>query len=147
VDYIACGLYATVVCGEYLPNEDGVATLKTLTAQQTWGDGGQQADMAEACASWNVNPIPSSLRTAVQSKAKALLISGDLDIRTPPRLGAQAAKGLPGSTHLVIPYAGHADTAVTIPCVAQIITDYFNANGDMASVNTGCTKSLSPPVW
>jgi pimeloyl-ACP methyl ester carboxylesterase len=144
VSYVAPGLFAAVVCAEWLPNSSGVAALKALAAQQKWADA-QMIELAEACASWKVSAISAALRAPVSSTAKTLLLSGEIDIRTPPAQGTHAAKTLPASTHLVVPYASHS--TISVACAVQILTAFFKAEGEMAAVDTSCLKSVPQPAW
>jgi len=145
-DLLADALHAAVVCAEWLPNEAGIADLQKLASQQTWGSPSDTA-LAEACAAWKVNPVPASLRAPVTSSAKALLITGELDLRTPVSLGEHTAATLKNATHLVVPYAGHADEMATNTCVNQIMTDFIKADGDIKAVDTSCLGKRTQPSW
>jgi len=142
---VAPGLFHTVVCAEWLPNSPGAAALGVLSAKQTWGDFGHMTELAEACAAWKVRPVESSLRLPVQSSVKALLLSGDIDVRTPPEMGTHTAKTLPNATHVVIPHASHS--TISVSCAAQILVDFFVADGKMSAVDTSCLKAIKQPAW
>jgi pimeloyl-ACP methyl ester carboxylesterase len=145
--YVAPGIYTAVNCAEGWPNSGGVAALRALGAQQQWGPYGAESmiELGEACASWKVTPLDAALRKPVQSALKVLLLSGGIDIITPPSVGDRAALTLPHATHLVVPETTHS--VMRVPCVGKIITDFFVAEGDMAKVDTSCLKSLPAPTW
>ena len=145
VDYVAPGLYATVVCAENLPSAGSLADLQSLQDAQKWGGDASMIDLYEACASWNVSPLDPSLRTAVRSNAKVLLLDGDLDLNTFPEWGAHAAETLPNGTNVVVPYATHSTMGV--PCVGDVITQFFRADGDMTKVDASCIGALVEPAW
>ncbi len=61
----------------------------------------------EICAAWPALDHGDAFRSPVRSHVPALIISGTLDSRTPPRNAEEVRTGLPNSTHLVIENAGH----------------------------------------
>jgi pimeloyl-ACP methyl ester carboxylesterase len=144
VSYVAPGLFATVVCAEWLPNSGGVAALEALLAKQTWGDPGM-IDLAKACAAWKVGALAASLRTPVVSKVKTLLLSGEIDVRTPPAMGTLAAKTLANSQHLIVPYASHS--TISVACAAKILSAFLKSDGELASLDSSCLKSVPQPAW
>jgi hypothetical protein len=101
--------------------------------------------MFEACSAWNVHPIDASLRTPVVSQAKVLLLNGDLDLNTYPEWGTHAAKTLPNSTSLLVPYATHS--TMIVPCVGDVIAQFITHDGDMTKVDDSCIKTLPAPSW
>ena len=143
LDYVAPGLFATVMCSEYLPNSQGSAALMALTTQQTWGN--TYDDFPDGCAGWKVDPLAASLRSPVQSSAKVLLTNCTLDLNTFPEWGTHAAATLPNATSLVFPYATHE--AMVTPCGASIMEAYLLADGDVSKVDTSCVQKLTEPAW
>jgi pimeloyl-ACP methyl ester carboxylesterase len=145
--YVAPGIYIAVTCAENWPNAPGVAGLTALGAKQVWGpyEANSMIDLGEACSSWNVTPLEGTLRQPVQSSVKVLLLSGGIDIITPPSVADQAAKTLSHATHLIFPETTHS--IMRIPCAGQIISDFFAAEGEMTKVDTSCLKSLPAPAW
>jgi pimeloyl-ACP methyl ester carboxylesterase len=144
LDYVAPGTFETVECAEYVPNSMGIDALKAIAAKTTWG-AGTYVDRADACKAWSVMPVSAALRTAVTSSAKVLLLNGDLDLNTFPEWGARAAKTLPNSASLTIPYATHS--TMSIPCVGTIIGAFLAADGAMGMVDTSCVAALPQPAW
>jgi pimeloyl-ACP methyl ester carboxylesterase len=144
LSYVAPALFETVVCAEWLPNT-AIADMQTLQAQQKWGDGAE-IGIAKACASWAVNPIDASLRQAVSSQSsKVLLMSGDIDIRTPVSVGEQAKKTLPNATHIDVPFASHG--TIEQPCAASIMSQFIIADGDITAVDQSCLAAMIQPAW
>lgn len=143
-EYVAPGLHATVVCAEWFPNSGGISALESQLAKQTWAST-DRIDLAAACQFWNVSPLDASWRKPVASKIRTLLLSGEIDVRTPPEMGTQALKTLPNGTHLIIPYASHS--TISVPCAAQIITDFFDADGEISKVDTSCIGKIPHPGW
>ena len=144
VEYVAPGLLLTVMCAEWFPNSGGMASLKAKAAQRTWVRA-SALDLPAACASVKVQPISATLRKAVSSNVNTLLLSGEIDIRTPASMGTHAAKTLPNSVHVVIPYASHSTISNT--CAVKMITAFFDTDGDVKKLDTSCTKTVAHPGW
>ena len=138
------GLLLTVMCAEWYPNSGGMAQLKAKAAQKTWVRA-SALDLPSACSSVPVKPISAALRKPVTSKVKTLLLSGEIDIRTPASMGTHVAKTLPNSVHVVIPYASHS--TISSSCAVSLITAFFDTDGDVKKLDTSCTKSVAHPGW
>jgi pimeloyl-ACP methyl ester carboxylesterase len=63
----------------------------------------------DLCAALNVPDLGDAFRAPLQSDVPALLISGTLDGRTPPRQATELAAGMPNAVQVVIDGAGHSD--------------------------------------
>ncbi|MGI9505956.1 MAG: alpha/beta hydrolase, partial [Geminicoccaceae bacterium] len=59
------------------------------------------------CEAWNVGVLPSSFRAPIRSDVPVLLISGELDPRTPLANAENVAKHLPNAVHLRIGGVAH----------------------------------------
>jgi pimeloyl-ACP methyl ester carboxylesterase len=140
-DYVAPGVYESVVCSEDLPNSQGVPALELLAAKQVWSDP-VGIDIAHGCSAWNVQPIDASLRSPISSPAKILLLSGAIDLNTPVAWGNLAKQTLPNATHLVIPGATHG--TIHVPCASDIATHFLRADGDMSGVDVSCLAAIQP---
>jgi hypothetical protein len=55
---------------------------------------------------------------------------------TPPEGAERAAQRFSAGHHVIVPDATHS--VMVTPCGSQIITDFFYAEGDFASVDTSC---------
>ncbi len=144
VEYVAPGLLLTVMCAEWYPNSGGMDKLKAKAATKTWVRS-SSLDLPAACSSVAVKPVRAALRKAVTSKVNTLLLSGEIDIRTPATMGTRAAKTLPNSVHVVIPYASHS--TISNSCASKLIQDFFNSDGDVKKLDTSCTKTIAHPGW
>lgn len=63
----------------------------------------------DLCAALDVPDLGDAFRAPLKSDVPALLISGTLDGRTPPRQAAELAAGMPNAVQVVIDGAGHSD--------------------------------------
>jgi pimeloyl-ACP methyl ester carboxylesterase len=142
--YVAPGLYMTVLCAEDLPNTPDLGALEALAARQIWGDD-HVLETARACPAWMVSDIGVALRSPVVSSAKTLLMSGAIDLNTFPEDGTHAAETLEHGTHLIVPYATHS--TMLVPCGADIMTDFLLADGEMSAVDTSCLDHLQHRAW
>jgi hypothetical protein len=143
-EFVARGLYMTILCAEYLPNSPGPERLWEIYEEQEWPDS-TFATVADICEHWEVEPVDASLRHPVLSLAPSLLMSGQFDLNTVPEWGDHVAETLPNSTHLVVPMATHY--TLWDSCPAQIVTDYLLAGGDPGGVDTSCLEVMPHPGW
>jgi pimeloyl-ACP methyl ester carboxylesterase len=142
--YVSPGTYVAVTCAEDFASSEGLQALRARAAAAVWGVG-DSLDLAEACSAWHVTQVPASVRRPVASRAKLLLLNGDLDLDTFPEWGAHVAQTLPASTNVTVPFATHS--TMSVPCVADIIQAFVAADGDIAQVDMSCLQRLSPPPW
>jgi pimeloyl-ACP methyl ester carboxylesterase len=143
LDYVAPGLFMLVICTESLPNSD-LGALEMLAQHQTWGDD-STVQFGRTCSSLTVPPLSASLRMPVSSNVKTLILNGDLDLNTFPEAGAHAQATLPGATNIVLPYATHS--TMQTRCGAQLIENFFLADGDITRTSTACVAAITPPPW
>jgi pimeloyl-ACP methyl ester carboxylesterase len=142
--YVAPALWMTVVCAEAFPNAGGLEALFETVASATWPSNAA-VEYAKACAAWDVGAIAATMRVPVVSDANVLVLSGGLDLITTPASGEHTAATLANGTHLVVPYAFHG--TLREPCAGGIITDFFDAGGDISNVDTSCLEKLTHPDW
>ncbi len=143
-DYVAPGLFITVACAEWLPNSAGVAALQTSLAAQEWPDD-THVVLAEACPSWDVNPIAATLLEPVVSDIPTLLMNGAIDLNTPQEWGPHAELTLSHGTNILVPFATHS--TLSVPCAAHIMARFILNDGDMSAVDTSCLASVTHSAW
>jgi pimeloyl-ACP methyl ester carboxylesterase len=142
--YVAAGTWMTVECAEDFPFSGGLATIDESVAKQTWPT--DRAHVYGAvCQTWPVHAIDAATHAPVVSDVPTLLLSGEIDLRTPPDWAARAQKTLSHGTHLVVPQAFHG--TMLLPCVADVISDFFLAEGDASRVSRDCIAKLPKPSW
>lgn len=82
----------------------------------------------QSCEVWGVDTAAAIENERVQSDVPTLIISGLFDPVTPPSSGDSAAAGLPNSTHIVFPTAGHGITFTDNDagaCAKEIMLDFL----------------------
>ena len=62
----------------------------------------------DVCEAWDIEPLPDGDRAPLESDVAVLMVSGELDAKTPPINAIELAKGLPNATHLQIDGMGHS---------------------------------------
>jgi len=137
-DTQAIGMMFSIVCSE------DVALSRRPGAVVS---GGFMADLyfrtfAVACTDWPTKPFPLSMIQAMKIDRPALVISGDSDPVTPPRLGALALATFTSGVHAIV--AGGLHTNSSRPCVAKIIAS-FVADPATGGRDHACLKHSTPP--
>lgn len=145
---LSLGLFSTISCTEFLPNAGGVGSLRALTEQQSWGNDLTSNEapvrLAEACEQWAPAQQDPSLRQPVIADVPVLLLSGGLDLATPPAWGEHAAATLSRSRHIVVPYAGHG---LPETCTRPLATAFFEAEGAPDRLDISCLFEAVAPSW
>lgn len=137
---IATGLHYSVLCAEDWPRFDP-ATLEAVNAETYLG--GLVAESVDAvCRVWPAGEAPADAAEPLRSDIPTLLLSGADDPVTPPVYGAQVARTLSRSRHLVAPGMGHGVAARG--CLPDLIAD-FVAAGAAEGLDAGCVEDIAPP--
>jgi pimeloyl-ACP methyl ester carboxylesterase len=137
---LARGMYLTVTCSEGVPfikERDIRATRRTFVGES------RVRSHIEACKEWPKAGIPASYLQPVKSEVPVLMMSGELDGSTPPRLGTEAMAHLSNGRQVKIRYYGHQ---VDSPCVWKVLADFVNA-GTNEKLDTSCTSSIRRPPF
>ena len=83
-------------------------------------------NIAEAsCDVWGARDLGEEFRRTVASPVPVLLISGSLDLTTPPEQAEEALRGLPHGVHVVLPGARHGAELVTAPGVIDLMLEFL----------------------
>ena len=95
-----------------------------------------------ACAEWPHAPLASDSGDPVRSDVPVFLLSGTLDPVSPPHFGADAARYLSKSIHVMAPGA-HVPAG---PCIVAMEAAFLNAASARA-VDTRCVHTMSLPLF
>ena len=137
---IAEGLYLSVTCAEDVPFIDP-AEAERLAAGTALGLYRVREQRA-ACAEWPRGAVSPEFRRPVESKAPTLILSGERDPVTPPRLGEEVVRHLPNGRHLVIPQGAHVPIGIEpFACLDGIMLRFFE-NPWAKDLDTGCVKDM-----
>jgi pimeloyl-ACP methyl ester carboxylesterase len=100
------------------------------------------------CTAWPKGVAPADATTPVRSEVPVLILSGGLDPVTPPANGAEVAKALPKSRHIVASGYGHIVSPHA--CGPRLIASFVD-DPSFESLPASCVehfeKSRRPPVW
>jgi pimeloyl-ACP methyl ester carboxylesterase len=135
---LALGMLMSVVGTEDIPRISEEEIVRE-TANTFLGDSRVRQQMAVAVI-WPRGDAGSHYGDPVSVDTPTLLLSGTHDPVTPPRFGAEAAKTLRNSLHLVVPGAHGVGGA----CIDSIIRRVFET-GSVAGIDTSCTKKMRLP--
>ena len=135
----ATGLYLSVTCAEDIP-------FASEAAEYEQGAGTFLADSRarshfEACRRWPRGSVPDDFHDHVASDVPVLVISGTHDPVTPPRYGADAARFLSRSIHVIVPHGHHDWGALenASDCVGGIEDSFLEdplARADLSCLET-----------
>ena len=140
---ISFGMHLSVECSESAPRLDP-ATAAREDRGTALGDY-RVAQLAQACQRWIRGPVPADYAEPVRSDVPVLLVSGGLDPNTPPHWGAEAARTLSRSTHVVIPSVAHGFSSIR-ECGADFIAAFI-ARASAEGVDFSCATTTPLPPF
>ncbi|HXB54543.1 MAG TPA: alpha/beta fold hydrolase [Vicinamibacteria bacterium] len=145
VGALTAGLYLSITCAEDLP-QIRPEEAERLAKNTFLGDYRYQQQSA-ACGAWVRGAVPPDFATPIHSDTPALLVTGEHDPVTPPRLAAEGLKTLPGGVSVVVPHGGHAlDGLEGLDCVKRLIRDFVEA-GMVRGLDRTCLASVRRPPF
>jgi pimeloyl-ACP methyl ester carboxylesterase len=138
-------LHYSVTCAEDVPRVTAADAASTLSSLHT-------KTLAEralsVCTAWPKGVPPADATTPVKSDVPVLILSGGLDPVTPPANGAEVAKSLPKSRHIVASGYGHIVSPHA--CGPRLIASFVD-DPTFDSLPASCVeyfeKSRRPPLW
>ncbi len=138
-------LHFSVTCAEDAPRVTAGAENTVLASLPTRR---LAAQTLAVCGVWPRGTMPADFTQPVRSDKPALLLSGGMDPVTPPAYGAEVAKGLSNSRHIVAPGFGHIVSVHG--CGPRLIAAFVDAGG-LAKLPEACVtqieKSAPPFLW
>lgn len=79
----------------------------------------------EICEVWNAPDLGAAFRSPVKPQVPLLLISGDLDGRTPASNADEIRRGFPNSYHVIVENAGHVDATTFTAKTKEVMLDFL----------------------
>ncbi len=127
---LALGLHLTIVCGEDLPfgEPDTPSALR--------------AEYARACRGWPAAPVATNFHEPMRLSTPALLLVGEWDPVTSPRLARAAAAQFSPSHLVVFPKAGHVFNAFD-GCAGALVAGFLEGR----AIDDSCTATLERPPY
>ena len=137
----AIGMYLSVTCSESIP----VITDEDIAREAPATFVGEERTRlhVQACREWPRGTIPPAYYSPVTSDVPVLMLSGALDAATPARYATAAARTLPNSRQVLIPFAAHqyADA-----CSRDLVAQFIE-RGSARTLDTGCVETLRRPPF
>ncbi|MGH8798989.1 MAG: alpha/beta hydrolase [Casimicrobiaceae bacterium] len=138
-------LYFAVTCAEDAPR---VGTADALRVVSTLRAPALARRSLAACEGWPRPPLPADFGTPLVSDKPVLILSGGLDPVTPPSAGAEVARTLSNSRHLVA--AGYGHLISPHACAPRLIEKFVEDAG-FATLPQSCidyfAASARPPLF
>jgi len=139
------GLYIAATCAEdlaFIKPGEGVDEAKGTFLRDY-----RLRQQQDACAIWPHGRISANFHTPVTSAIPALLLSGALDPVTPPEQGAEAARHLTNSLHVIVPHGGHDPYGLNgLDCIDRLEHDFIE-RGSVAGLDTSCVSRITRPPF
>jgi pimeloyl-ACP methyl ester carboxylesterase len=138
-------LHYSVTCTEDVPRVSAADVASTLGSLRTK----RLAERAlSVCTAWPKGIAPAEAITPVKSDVPVLILSGALDPVTPPANGAEVAKSLPKSRHIVASGYGHIVSPHA--CGPRLIAAFID-DPTFETLPASCVDYLEnsrrPPLW
>jgi len=140
---LSAGMHLSVLCAE-----DAQRLNLERSSQESAGTflGTSRVRMTlDACREWRVPGAPAAPFTAVSGSAPVLLVSGEIDPNTPPRLGEEAVRTLPNGRHVVLMGVAHGWSNVE-NCGAEFVAEFVD-KASAKALDLGCSATSSAPPF
>lgn len=138
---LSLGMLLCVTCPEDVARirEDEISAA----TQGTFLGDGRVRMQRSICEEWPSGSAPAAYGEPVRSDVPVLLLSGTLDPVTPPRWGAEAARHLSRSRHVVVEGAH----GVGGPCIDSIVGEFLESPESVSTLDTGCAAKVKLPPF
>jgi D-alanyl-D-alanine carboxypeptidase len=94
------------------------------------------------CPLLNVTELPEGTDENVSADIPTLLLSGGLDVATPPLHSQLIADALPNATHVIFPTHTHDQVGGLHQCVKEVYTQFIA--DPSAALDTSCVEARDP---
>lgn len=138
---LSVGMALCVTCSEDVSQVNPGELARE--AQGTMITAEMAQSLIDVCAVWPRGKIPADYARPIKSNVPVLIFSGALDPVTPPVWGAEVAKHLPNSLHIVMDGIAHAP----FPGCASNLMTRFISTGETKGLDTGCVEGLRRPPF
>ena len=144
-DFIADGMYLSVTCAEDTALIDPAEAARL--GRGTFFGEYRVFQQRRACGLWPRGPLPDGYHQPVESRTPVLVISGFMDPVTPPAWGANVARHLPNSLHVVIPHHAHIPAGLSRMECLDGLTMEFLRRGRVEGLDASCVSQMLPPPF
>lgn len=140
---IFMGMHLSVMCGEDGRRAD--LDSARSTDGRTFLGSSRVRMMLEACRDWTIPAETPGAFEPVRSNVPVLLVSGELDPNTPPRLAEIALRTLPNGRHVVLRGVAHGWSNVSA-CGSAFVAE-FVARASARDLDVTCAGTSSAPPF
>jgi pimeloyl-ACP methyl ester carboxylesterase len=140
---IYIGSFLSIICGDEISRTTPEA-VKAAGAG-TFGEDAQYRSWKAACDVWDYEQAEADTHDVLNSDIPTLILSGNLDPITPPKMGEIWEKSFSNSRHIIVEGAGH-NTSFT-SCMPRLITE-FVLSLDVEALDATCLDNQkSLPIF
>jgi pimeloyl-ACP methyl ester carboxylesterase len=134
-------MFLSVTCAEDVARiRDGEIPQAT---RGTFAGDVMVTSLKSACSNWPKGVLPADYHKPVRANVPVLVLSGALDPMTPARYGAEVAKSLPNSRHIVMEGIAHNPFP---DCAVNMMTRLI-AEASLANLDTSCLATIKRPAF
>jgi pimeloyl-ACP methyl ester carboxylesterase len=138
------GMYMAITCAEDLPFIDVDAERRA--AEGTFLGSYRVDQQAAACRAWPHAQPNAVVHTPVVSGVPTLLLVGEFDPATPPRVAPGIVASLAHGRTIVVPNRGHEMSEEWDACLGKISTSFLET-ADETHLDAACVGRLHMPSF
>ncbi len=141
---VSGGLYLSILCQQspYVSDADLTLALERVRPAVRALAAKDIRELRDACALWPVTAPEASTLVPVESDVPILIMSGELDPRTPPAWVERALPGLSHAQWARFPRLGHSVLSSADPCPGKIAQAFYAA--PRAPLSLDCAETVMP---
>lgn len=133
-------VYMSTFCPEDINNN----TVNEELLKYTFTEGEMGLMEVNACNEWPSFPTPNWLSLPLRGEAPVLLLTGEDDTQTPPRMAEKVKNQLPNARHLVFPNQGHSWTDYS--CWDKLVYEFLEKR-NLSTLDTSCIHKIKRPEF
>ena len=134
IEWLSIGPHLAVACNEDVPFG--------LKQGRPGASRALRTEYERACRGWPRVDLPAGFYKASRINSPALIITGEWDPVTPPRLARMAAEQFSRSQVVVVPRSGHMLDGAEA-CIGRLATEFL----DHGSAGTSCIAEIRRPPY
>ena len=138
-------MHLAAVCSDDPPQKEVAFDQSTESEFAAAFERGVAPWYADSCRAVGVEPLPAESDLDVFADVPTLLLSGGLDVRTPPFRNQEVAEHLPNARVVPFEYGLHVQYNANRMCVANIMSQFVDDPASLDSLDTSCAQKQAMP--
>ncbi len=138
-------MHLAVVCSDDPPQKEVAFDQSGESAFAATFERSTAPWYADSCEAVGVRPMPPKSDEDVSVDIPTLILSGALDVRTPPFRNRAVAENLPNSRVVTFEYGLHVQYNANRLCVANIMSQFVDDPASLDSLDTTCVEQQTNP--